>query len=309
MTGERRGVAARAGLALLNLLAPGLGLLRIGEGRLAVIFLVGPSALLLLTALFYAAIPTLTFTAYALSAGLLLLTAGIIFLASIILSWRRSTTRPPAPRPWWTRWYAILLALIAVDAACLGLASLTHRFYKPYYIPSEGMAPTLIKGDRLVARMGSLGIPERGDVIILRVGAHDYVKRVAGLPGDTIGMEGGRVVLNGREVPQRQMGTERMSGSFRPAIARVLEEQFPGEAGPHRIYDLEESAYDDFPVQRVAAGRIFVLGDNRDMSADSRVPRARDGVEQAPLEDVRGRVLYLTWGRHGRRGIQVSRER
>ena len=180
-----------------------------------------------------------------------------------------------------------------------------QRYYKPFYMPADSMAPTLLRKDRVFASMRSPARLRRGDLVVLRVGPSVYVKRIAGLPGDTIGMKDGMVVLNGRAVPQRPVRSETYQSYAGPVAMRRLAEQFPGEDSPHEIYDEQLTAYDNVPEQRLPPDRIFVLGDNRDLSADSRVPRAEGGVELAPVGDVLGEVLYYSYGSSRTLGTSV----
>jgi hypothetical protein len=85
---------------------------------------------------------------------------------------------------------------------------------------------------------------------------------------------------------------ERIEGPGGHYEARRLAELFPGESNPHSIYDEGPSPLDDFPPTRVRPGHIFVLGDNRDRSADSRVPPAERGVGQHPVDRIGGIALF-----------------
>lgn len=169
-------------------------------------------------------------------------------------------------------------------------------YLRNFHLPAEGMAPTLEKGDRFIALMDGAGDLKRGDVVLLAVGEWTYVKRIAALADDTIGMRDGIVVLNGRPVAQRFLATEQRPGFAGVKPARRLAEQFPGEARPHEILDMEPSPVDDFPEMKVPIDSVFVLGDNRDRSADSRVSRDQMGVETLPVADIKGRLLFCTQG-------------
>lgn len=194
-------------------------------------------------------------------------------------------------------WYGIgSIAALLVVAALLAFAGAPVPLAHAYYIPSEAMMPTLLKNDRLIAIMLPPKQLRRGDIIFFKVGAATYIKRIAGLPGDRIAFAGGRAILNGRPVPQQPVGTDAIRGPFGPARAVRLREHFPGEQGDHFIYDSGPSPEDDVAEQRVASGHLFVLGDNRDNSADSRIPRAEQGVEQLPIGDITGRPAFYTWG-------------
>lgn len=304
-----RGVPARVGIAALNVLLPGLGLQRLGQRR-AFLFLLLMPALVALALLYYVLAPELDFTGYAISTLSILIVYVAAIVVAIVMSWRGSRAREAEP-VWWTRWYALVGAYLAVSLVGYILVPLLHGYYKPFYLPSEAMAPTFVPYDRLIALMSGPGELRRGDVILFTVGESIYIKRVAALPGDRIELVDGTVVLNGRPVPLRHVGTERVEFTPYPGpygnMARRLSEQFPGEAAPHEIYDFGLSPFDDFPQTVVPQGHVFVLGDNRDHSADSRVPREEMGVEMLPVADIRGHALFYTWGPSGKMGAPVNR--
>jgi signal peptidase I len=199
----------------------------------------------------------------------------------------------------------IALGFGALLAIPIGLVA--FGFFKVFYIPAEAMMPTLQVNDRLLASLQRPADLRRGDIILLRVGRSIYIKRVAALAGDRIEMIGGIVYLNRRPVTQRYLRTDRIDDDRYDDRARRLAEQFPGEAASHEIYDLGYTQGDDMPEQVVAPGHVFVLGDNRDASADSRFSHAEQGVEQLPIADIRGRALYYLWGPSGRFGDPIGR--
>jgi signal peptidase I len=141
---------------------------------------------------------------------------------------------------------------------------------------------------------------KRGDVVLVETdGGAIYISRVAALPGDQIGLVDGIVFLNGQPVTQRRIGADpppRDEATDGQTEAIRLAEQFPGEAAPHEIYDLGRRPADDYPPTQIPPGHIFLLGDNRDNAADSRIPRNLMGLELVPVERVRGRPLFYTWG-------------
>jgi signal peptidase I len=304
--GGPRRLPARIGIVALNLIMPGLGLLRVQRGRAATLFLAAPWILLTIILIAYRLPPTLSFPAWAALVGLVLIALAAVYIGAMLLSWRGSARLAP-PSPWWSRWYGMSGIALLLWALSWPVPDVLHLRYRTFYIPSEAMMPTLVKNDRLVAHMRRPGTMRRGDIVLFRVGAFTYIKRVAALPGDRIAMERGVVVLNGRPVPQRFLRVDRFRPDAYGSAARRLSERFPGEAAPHEIYDRGISPGDDMAERRVAPGHVFVLGDNRDQSADSRYPRERSGVEQLPVRDIVGRALFYLWGPSGRTGEPLGR--
>jgi signal peptidase I len=186
---------------------------------------------------------------------------------------------------------------------------------EPYYVPSGSMEPTLLIGDELLATKfpygyasASLpsfivlpntprilgGLPRHGDVVVFRWPgdrSQIWVKRVIGLPGDRVALRDGLVSINGAAVqiePDGFGSAENEDGSRMPA-ARFLE-TLPG-GRKHMIFKLTtDNPLDNMPEVTVPPGRLFVMGDNRDNSADSRVPVREGGVGMLPVDDLVGRV-------------------
>ena len=207
--------------------------------------------------------------------------------------------------------------------------------FSPFTIPSESMLPTLRNGDYLVAAKWPYGfsklslpfevplipgrifasLPERGDVVIFKhpVDGTDYVKRAIGLPGDTVELRAGTVILNGQplaqqrgsyvDIPMSENTACRPDGGILVGEAtcryrQVIETLPSGKSYP--TIDFGPNRNDDFGPIVVPEGKIFFLGDNRDNSLDSRVvAQPGGGVGLVDADLVVGRasmVLFSTDG-------------
>jgi signal peptidase I len=186
---------------------------------------------------------------------------------------------------------------------------------EPFYVPSGSMEPTLLIGDELLATKYPYGygsaslpsfivlpntsrilgaLPRRGDIVVFRWPgdrSQIWVKRVIGLPGDRIALNDGIVSINGTPAEVQADGTgqvENEDGSHVTA-ARFIE-TLPGPR-QHLIFKLTpHNPLDNMDEITVPPGQLFVMGDNRDNSADSRVPLREGGVGLLPAADLVGRV-------------------
>ena len=174
------------------------------------------------------------------------------------------------------------------------------------------------------------GTPDYGDIVIAvpRNRSDDLIKRVVALPGDRIAVVGGQIVLNGTPVPQEvetrlqiPADPDLMCYDRKPAYhcydefaqfktklpsgREVLDlpafrETMPNGATYVIIRDRSDSMVDNFPEITVPAGHVFLMGDNRNHSADSRVSIMQDGLGgPVPLSDVGGRAEFVTFSLDG----------
>jgi signal peptidase I len=154
---------------------------------------------------------------------------------------------------------------IAFAAAAPLLVALAIRGFalEPFEVASDSMLPTLEAGDRLF--VNKLAAPERGDVVVFSRAGERFVKRVVALPGERVAVHDGRVFVNGIAAEEWPTGTLRVDRAGR-ALAGLRERTGAVE---HAVLDDPETHRSD-SESIVPDGHYFVLGDNRDHSADSR---------------------------------------
>jgi signal peptidase I len=202
----------------------------------------------------------------------------------------------------------VLLALAGIVNAAprLGAATLTDWIesarianlfvsagiqVKSYLEPTTKMMPTLVEGDVVLADLRQAGKqPERGELILSWYqGDTVYFDRVIGLPGDRIAFRAGRLILNGHEIAQEAAGTLAYAAFGQRQTRSLFVETLPG-ARPYKIArNLEGGGlFDNIPEIVVSPGSLYLLGDNRDDSMDSRVPSRG----QVKIEAVIGRIVY-----------------
>lgn len=211
----------------------------------------------------------------------------------------------------WSNLFGITLAVLAA----LGIRSL---FIEPYNIPSSSMVPTLLVGDYLFITKYDYGyskhsfplslplvpkgrifasIPKRGDVVVFKVPTDnktDYIKRVIGLPGDTVQMKQGRLYINNQLVERTFVNTETYAteGGVHQ-YTRYIETLPNGKQ--HFIYERsDDMQVDDTPPVFIPQGYYFMMGDNRDNSSDSRF----FGV--VPFENLEGKARFLFYSNNGK---------
>lgn len=205
---------------------------------------------------------------------------------------------------------------VARTVVIAGAIAFTFRSFafEPFNIPSGSMLPTLLVGDYLFVSKYSYGYskhslpwsipvipgrimytePERGDIAVFRFPADtsvDYIKRIIGLPGDTVQLKHGRLYINGELVPRSDAGTfEERDEYNRVTRWKRFEEVLPGGVKHYILERSDNHPLDNTPLYTVPDDHFFAMGDNRDNSADSRV---MDQVGFVPMVNLVGRAEVM----------------
>jgi len=211
-------------------------------------------------------------------------------------------------------------------------------FFSPFNIPSESMLPTLANGDYLLAAkwpygyskyslIGEVplipgrimaGSPEPGDIVIFKhpVDGTDYIKRAIALPGDKVEMRDGQLVLNGKAVPKEPIANFEIEitpntvchpfaqpmqrdDDVNICSYRQFRETLPNGVS-YNVLDFGPSYQDNYGPMTVPEGAMFVMGDNRDNSQDSRFDAApQQGVGLVPQKLLVARATIIIWSTDG----------
>ena len=200
------------------------------------------------------------------------------------------------------------------------LIALTLRTFafEPFSIPSGSMKPTLLEGDYLFVSKYSFGYskhsfpmsfpnfsgrifgkyPERGDVAVFKFTQNtriDYIKRIIGLPGDTVQVKEGILYLNNVEIDRVSKGSWRAKD--RNNIMQtydIFEEQLSTDFKYNVLDATPNGMLDNTDVYTVPEGHIFAMGDNRDQSSDSRILSQLGFI---PFDHLVGRAQIIFYSR------------
>jgi signal peptidase I len=284
---------------LLSLFVGCSGMLYLGRGKLYLIYLLAT----LLTAI--AAFITFDLLMTDLQ-SLFSLTSFIINITCAIHTYKLSTSfKQNYVRPWYSYWWGILAVYLIIIIPTLLFRSF---FYEPFHIPARSMAPTYEKGDYIVisklgyGNYGSFGINlintkpskkiQHGDVIVFSYPPNpkiDYIKRVIGLPGDVVSYKSKKLLINNKAISIKFIGDyKQLDDQFREILFKEYEESLSGVTW--HIINLPEISSKDFEAT-TPPDSYFVMGDNRDNSADSRF------WGFVPSKYIKGKVIYSTGGK------------
>ncbi len=256
--------------AALGLVAPGLGHVFAGHGARGLVWLLAPG------------VPVVAGLAFvfswwpALPLGLSL--ALLLGVASVFDAYRAGK----APRPVGLVWPSVYgVVTVSILVSCVAAPLVIRAFVvESFRIPSGGMCPTLSIGDSLFVDKSAYrsSTPAHGDIVVYegpdRPGVM-FLQRVVGVGGDVVEVGEGLLTVSGRPVPTRPLAETGCGG------LALLEEEL---GGMHRV--AKDPAVTSRPERHeVPEGHVFVVGDNRDNSYDSRMRGA------VPLSAVKGRVF------------------
>ena len=197
-------------------------------------------------------------------------------------------------QPWWLDWTAGLFPVLFV------VFVLRSFLFEPFKIPSGSMIPTLMVGDLILVNKFTYGVrlpvlntkvtegnaPQRGDVMVFRYPPQptlDYIKRVVGVPGDTVAYLNKRLTINGQEVPTKDLpdffdtDAMRYFGQFEEALGDKPHKLLNTNGMPAFVQGASEFPFREnctYTIEgvtcKVPEGHYFTMGDNRDNSLDSR---------------------------------------
>jgi signal peptidase I len=217
-------------------------------------------------------------------------------------------------------WTFLILVCVVVPIV------LRSFVFTPFHIPSGSMKSGLLVGDYIFVSKSAYGYsrysmplaprlwedriffeePARGDVIVFRLPSNpsiDYIKRLVGLPGDTIQVKRGVLFINGKALPREDLGWwEEKDERGRAHRYRQFKETMPEGKSYIVLDDAPNGPLDDTDVYTVPAAHYFFMGDNRDNSQDSRVISM---VGYVPAENLVGKAkrvfvsadapFYIIW--------------
>jgi signal peptidase I len=273
---------------VLSLVFPGLGQIYAGYWWLGIRLyaIVGLASAVLLVALTRLSSPMAAAMIAFIALGILIGIAQIVIAVDAARRIRRGYGL--RSRPWYqSSWLAVVIMLVLNILIPMG------RSWQSFYAASDSNLPTLIRDDVVMADTRNAGsAPAAGDVIIFfpaRQPTVHWIKRVVGLPGDRVQLRRGVLFVNGQEARREPAGEYRL---FNGRIARQYIETLPNGRRYSILQQTDDGRTNNTAEYVVPPGKLFVLGDNRDDSLDSRDPQM---LGDASIASVVGTVGTIYW--------------
>jgi signal peptidase I len=234
-----------------------------------------------------------------------------VYLYAAIDAWRTASLIGPYSFRDYNRVAVYWMMIAAQIAFSMGMIAVVNGVaYEAFLIPSKSMSPTILKGDRVVANkiLPEHNFPARGDLIAYlnptSKGGKKFIGRVVATAGDEIKIDGERVFVNSEELERESVADENLKLLGDQAKGRV---EYEVNSGRRYLVSLEQSSKvndDDVVFEaKVPERHVFILGDNRNLSRDSR------HFGSIHLGDIVGHVEYVYWpsGSWSRFGVADDR--
>jgi signal peptidase I len=279
--------------ALLSLLMPGLGQLYNRQVRLALALIILSFLLSIPTRWLIAAVPA----AVVVPVNAVVWSVAIAsFLFAIVQAASHARRAKAVFIAGYNRWYVYIGVIVVMSVCDIVLELVPVPSIDAYNSPSGSMSPTLVEGDYYQTRTLAFvdRLPERGEIAIFTPPSEpdvDFVKRIIGLPGDRIQLREGRLYINDVLVERVELSREEAASlPQHDPSDQLYRETLPGGFS-HLISEVDDTGQlDNTPEFVVPTEHVFVLGDNRDGSNDS-----RGSLGFIPFSSLHDKPLFIYW--------------